>query len=494
MEALERIAKLESESSDSARLQTLLEEWSHAQRAVEEALGITENDLGISPSGTGAQRIINISKLRETHSKLKELSEGFRIISEKSNGYSRNLAQNALGEVKFKLYCISRSIQEFEEQRLLAESHPKAGLRSSSNLVVAQSSENHAVVREGEISIPSTILESQTMDEEGCFSMDEELMGSQQQYHSNSIEEKEISPRALSSTSSCSQKRFANQYSNPLDKYEMGSYLKKSLQGEIRLAINKETSAYVAIKVCKKELIDTKKSLSGANVSEDVRNEARLMEYLNTPGHRNVLKVVESFETEESYYLVMEYASRGEFYEIVSQAGRLDEEVARIYFKQLVDSVKYVHDHGVVHLDLSLENVLMDDIGVLKLCDFGLAKRALGKGRKFESSKNRPGKIQYMSPEIYSGVSYNGEKSDCFSLGVILFVILTGFPPFNVPSVSDIRFSLIMQRQLKKLIMKWKLENVVSKSAMDLLSKLMCNEDERLTTEEILAHEWLKGL
>jgi serine/threonine protein kinase len=276
---------------------------------------------------------------------------------------------------------------------------------------------------------------------------------------------------------------------DPLKKYNIQKKLRSTLQGELFHAIRTADGKEVAIKACRKDLIEAGLSVSGNRVLEDPRAEVRMMELMADDTQENVLQLIESFETAENFYIVMEFAARGEFFDIVSQAGRLDDEVAKHYFKQLVLGLQFIHNRGVCHLDLSLENLLMDGDGKLKICDFGLAREISKVPYK---CLNRPGKIQYMSPEIFSCQDFYGEKSDMFSLGVILFVILAGFPPFDRPAVSDMRFSYILNGHLKVLLKRWKLGGVITSSAVDLLTKLLCPADQRLTIDEVLSHPWLK--
>eukprot|EP00475_Leptophrys_vorax_P021643 TRINITY_DN293_c0_g1_i1.p1 TRINITY_DN293_c0_g1~~TRINITY_DN293_c0_g1_i1.p1 ORF type:complete len:310 (-),score=82.73 TRINITY_DN293_c0_g1_i1:36-965(-) len=277
--------------------------------------------------------------------------------------------------------------------------------------------------------------------------------------------------------------------SDPLKKYVIQKKLRNTLQGELFHAIVAESGKDVAIKVCRKDLIDSGLSSSGNRVLEDARNEVLIMRALAEETQENVLQLIESFETAENLYIVMEFAARGEFFDIVSQAGRLDDEVARHYFKQLVLGLQFIHNRGICHLDLSLENLLMDSEGRLKICDFGLAREISKVPFKCLS---RPGKPQYMSPEVFACQDFYGERSDMFSLGVILFVILSGFPPFDRPAVSDMRFSYIVNGHLKVLLKRWKLGGVITASAVDLLTKLLCPADQRLNIDEVLNHPWLK--
>ena len=279
---------------------------------------------------------------------------------------------------------------------------------------------------------------------------------------------------------------------SPLDSYAFVKTLRTTLQGELRKAIVKRTGQEVAVKVCRMDLISAGTSTSGRRVLEDVYNESEVMQALNKPGHINVLKSVESFETADNYFLVLEYASRGELFDVVAQAGRLDEEVAKPLFLQLVRGVKYIHDQGFCHLDLSLENVLMDGLGNLKVADFGLARSlSLDLFEINSDVPQKPGKVQYMAPEIYSSQSFSGTLADSWSLGIILFVMLAGFPPFDVPSISDLRFSMIYSGKLARLLQRWRLDKVISSAAVSLLSQLLAPPEGRLSVDHLLNHEWL---
>lgn len=181
------------------------------------------------------------------------------------------------------------------------------------------------------------------------------------------------------------------------------------------------------------------------------------------------------------------------------------------YAKHITKAVQIMHQNNICHLDLSLENLLFDkENDCIKICglyfcfvcfihtivckfviDFGLSRR-ICKGL-FESASIRPGKKSYMAPEIYSYQRFDGRKADVFSLGVIFFILLTGFPPFNEPQATDQCFRhMFYDRKLKWLCTEWKLiPNVLNNDFIDLLSKIFITAKNRISIEDILDHPWM---
>ncbi len=163
---------------------------------------------------------------------------------------------------------------------------------------------------------------------------------------------------------------------------------------------------------------------------------------------------------------------------------------ARIIFKQLVEAVKYMHDKQIVHRDLKLENMLLakqNDIRTIKIADFGLAKKY---GQAALSTIC--GTPQYVAPEVIKGgdTPYTyGKECDLWSCGVILFILLGGYPPFYDESEPRL-FRKIREGKPDYDDPVWK---EVSPEAKDLLDKLLnVNPKERLTVEKALAHPWMK--
>ncbi|KAG8515416.1 Testis-specific serine/threonine-protein kinase 5 [Galemys pyrenaicus] len=151
------------------------------------------------------------------------------------------------------------------------------------------------------------------------------------------------------------------------------------------------------------------------------------------PGARQV-QLYETYQNSQRSYLVLELAARGDLLEHINAASDrrcqpgLDEEEARVLFWQLVSAVAHCHSSGVVHRDLKCENILLDDRGFLKLTDFGFASRVRLKSSLLSTFC---GSVAYTAPEILMNRKYNGEQADLWSLGVILYTMVTGKLPFK---------------------------------------------------------------
>lgn len=213
--------------------------------------------------------------------------------------------------------------------------------------------------------------------------------------------------------------------------------------------------------------------------------------------HPNIIHLKEYFEESGRVYIIMEYLAGGELLDALltkEKAGdgteaHYSEADARVIFKQLMEGVKYLHDSDIVHRDLKLENLLLGkkgDINTIKIADFGLAK------------KYAPGALsticgtpQYVAPEIIKGgkepYTY-GKECDLWSCGVILFILLGGYPPFYDSSEPG----LFRKIRAGKYNMNDPVWDAVSKDAKDLLANLLnVNPAERLTVDQVLRHKWM---
>jgi serine/threonine protein kinase len=168
----------------------------------------------------------------------------------------------------------------------------------------------------------------------------------------------------------------------------------------------------------------------------------------------------------------------------------------------------------VCHLDISLENLLLSDQDVVKICDFGLARELVPKKvtsatddgnerdglqtaknclPEFELFRGAVGKNGYAAPEVFANAEYDGRKADVFSLGVVLFCMLTGLPPWSQPTASDKRFEMIvMKGELRKLLQMWNRSEDVSPDAEDLLKHMLCDSKRRFYIDQVLQHPFLK--
>jgi len=261
------------------------------------------------------------------------------------------------------------------------------------------------------------------------------------------------------------------------DCYEFTKNLGKGGYGKVFQVRQKMTNKLFA---CKK--------LSKLNINNLIKFR-REIDILIKIDHPNIIKLFDVFESQNSLYLIMEECYGGELFDrilkrIENNLMYTEKEACEI-IRQVMGAIEYCHNKGIVHRDLKPENLLYlkegsEENNPLKIIDFGLSQDINIK--KILSSK--VGTAYYVSPEILQG-KYS-EKCDVWSAGVILYVLLSGEPPFNGPS-DGVIYSKIKQLKFTFPEKKW---NKISKEAKDLLSKMLVPEAERLSASQVMNHPW----
>ena len=197
----------------------------------------------------------------------------------------------------------------------------------------------------------------------------------------------------------------------------------------------------------------------------------------------------EYFDTEKHLYLVLDYVEGGELFDRIVDAGSFTEADASRITRQMVEAIQYLHESNIVHRDLKPENLLFkarDNVDEITVTDFGLAKIA----NDAASLKTACGTPNYVAPEILFQRGY-GKEVDVWSLGVILFILLCGYPPFYDESDSAL-FELIMKGRFEFDERYW---SEISAEAKDLISKMLIVDPKvRLSTQQVLAHPWITGV
>uniref|UniRef100_A0A6B2LAQ8 non-specific serine/threonine protein kinase n=1 Tax=Arcella intermedia TaxID=1963864 RepID=A0A6B2LAQ8_9EUKA len=199
--------------------------------------------------------------------------------------------------------------------------------------------------------------------------------------------------------------------------------------------------------------------------------------------HKNIVKMYDIFEDHEHYYVVMELVSGGELFDQIVEKGFFPEEEACQLIKQILSALTYLEQHKICHRDLKPENLIFTDEThtTLKLIDFGEAKSyADGLIREYV------GTTDYMAPEIIKGGEYDN-RVDLWSLGVIAFVMLCGFPPWEGENESEV-FVNIMTLRYEFPSPEW---DAVSEDAKDFIRQLLVEMDDRLTAKEARLHPWV---
>jgi calcium-dependent protein kinase len=244
---------------------------------------------------------------------------------------------------------------------------------------------------------------------------------------------------------------------------------------EVRRCVHKITGMMRAVKIYNKSLFPDEYLKSGG-----LHHEIEILKKLD---HPNLVKLYEYYEDEKSVYITMEFCLGGELFQQISSLQRLTEESVIEVMRQLFAVVSYIHSKGIVHRDLKPENILIEERGSelhLKIADFGNAVLITPDTKL----KGETGTCYYMAPEVMNG-EYS-EKCDEWSCGVIMFMLLTGKPPFDgendeaiLANVKKGEFSLNGPEMIK-----------VSADAKDLISKLLIAENFRISAAEALNHSW----
>ncbi|RLN14070.1 hypothetical protein BBI17_004589 [Phytophthora kernoviae] len=210
----------------------------------------------------------------------------------------------------------------------------------------------------------------------------------------------------------------------------------------------------------------------------------------NNIKHPNLITIHKVYEEHQKVYIIQELCTGGELYDRVVQRGKYSEMDAANIIHQLMSALQALHAHNILHLDIKPENILFaseDPDAKILLTDFGLARMINGKQNPLEQGKSMAGTIGYMAPEVISSHNYS-ESADVFSAGVILFILLVGYPPFFGDSEVEIllkiaRGDFTFDRQ------DWA---HVSGSAKELVARMLeVRAQDRITVDEILGHPWV---
>lgn len=240
----------------------------------------------------------------------------------------------------------------------------------------------------------------------------------------------------------------------------------------VKLARHVFTGEKVAVKVIEKTKLD---EISRAHLFQEVR-------CMKLVQHPHVVRLYEVIDTQTKLYLILELGDGGDLYDYIMRHDKgLSEHVAQEYFRQIVRAISYCHQLHVVHRDLKPENVVFfEKLGVVKLTDFGFSNKFCP-GQKLETSC---GSLAYSAPEILLGDSYDAPAVDVWSLGVILFMLVCGHPPFQEANDSE-TLTMIMD-------CKYTMPEHVSEGCRRLISTMLVREPEnRATLQQIAQDPWL---
>ncbi|KAK7318809.1 hypothetical protein RJT34_03516 [Clitoria ternatea] len=259
-----------------------------------------------------------------------------------------------------------------------------------------------------------------------------------------------------------------------MGRFELGKLLGHGTFAKVHHARNLKTGEGVAIKIINKEKI-----LKGGLVSH-IKREISILRRVR---HPNIVQLFEVMATKTKIYFVMEYVRGGELFNKVAK-GRLQEDIARKYFQQMISAVEFCHARGVFHRDIKPENLLLDDNGDLKVSDFGLSAVSdqIRQDGLFHTFCGTPA---YVAPEVLARKGYDGAKVDIWSCGVVLFVLMAGYLPFHDTNVMAM-YKKIYKGQFR--CPRW-----FSPELVKLLTRLLdTNPQTRISIPEIMENRWFK--
>ena len=252
---------------------------------------------------------------------------------------------------------------------------------------------------------------------------------------------------------------------------EGDSYIGKGAFGEVWKVSHKQSNKIYVIKVMDKLTIKEQK------LSDQINREIEIMYKLN---HPHVIRLINHFEDDEKFYLIMPYASKGQLYSLLRRQVRFDQRTAAQYMREVLEAVRYIHSFSpkIIHRDIKPENLLLDENYRVLLSDFGWSNFL----DENENRKTFCGTPEYLSPEMAKKSGHN-EMVDIWALGVLLFEFLAGYAPFSGSCPKE------LYSNIKKLKINWSVD--FPPLAKNLISKILkLNPSERLSIEEILDHPW----
>ena len=266
---------------------------------------------------------------------------------------------------------------------------------------------------------------------------------------------------------------ISHKTSNISKEYTFGKTLGTGAFGQVRLAIHKATKQTRAVKIIPKAKVDIKLLVNEINV-------------LSKLSHPNIMQLYEIFDDNTNIYIVSEYCKGGELFDIISNRGNFSEKDACIIMKQLMSAICYSHQNNIVHRDLKPENILMDNDNndlTIKIIDWGCAQTI----KTTKQSNKADGTAYYIAPEVLKG-EYN-EKCDIWACGVIFYILLCGYPPFNGETDDEIYLE-VLKGKFEFPEEDW---SEVSDEAKNLIKKMLTKDvNKRISALDSMQDPWFK--
>ena len=255
------------------------------------------------------------------------------------------------------------------------------------------------------------------------------------------------------------------------DFYRLGKPLGKGAFGKVYLGIHKLTGLKVAVKTIEKSFMQDERT------RKKVFQEVYIMNKIHD---KNVIRLLELFESPKHLMIVLEYAGGGDLLQLLRTRGRISEQEARPIFKQVVDAVIACHTQDIIHRDIKLDNILLnEEMTLIKLCDFGVS-RVAKHGLKISEQCGTPA---YLAPEIIVNEGYEPFFVDVWSMGILIYALLSATVPFKAKTIAE----------LHKIILRGKYEfpEYFSEQIKDLIREMLNPVPHlRIKLHDLKQHEW----
>jgi serine/threonine protein kinase len=273
-----------------------------------------------------------------------------------------------------------------------------------------------------------------------------------------------------------------------IDNYEILKDLGKGSTCKVKLGRSLDTGSIFALKIYTKNKAYLQKIESHALTK--IKSHQNIIHLHDFVPEGNFFRPGKEPKTVS--YLVLEFCKKGEIFDYLSELGPFPETIARKLFIELISAIEELHSSGLVHRDIKPENIFFSDNYELKLADFGFCAPSEGRdgsGLLYSFKGTRP----YMAPEILERKAYNGEVTDLFSSGIILFILAYGRPPFAKADRTNNYYSKIVSKDWNTF---WRYHNKspspsISSDLKDLIEKMLAYDlEDRISLSDIKTHSW----
>ena len=258
--------------------------------------------------------------------------------------------------------------------------------------------------------------------------------------------------------------------SDKSDFFRCGDYcIGKGGFGEVWKVNHKKTNELYVIKVLDKERLKLQNLIAQLNLEIEIMYKVH---------HPHIMQLINHFEDDDNFFMIMPYASRGQLYTLLKKNSKLDQKMTSQFLRETISAVKYLHEHNIIHRDIKPENILLDQNYRVKLSDFGWSNFCAPN----EKRRTFCGTREYISPEMVKKLPHD-HRVDIWSIGVLLFECLAGYPPFSGQTDAE------LFRHVTQLKIKWPID--FPPLAKNLVMKILkVNPEERPSLDDILKHSW----